>query len=157
MRQPIAAAVLTLATLTGCGSEGPNTPPGATATFSISARFVPVRCDLANCPTELPVAIAVRVMELGGIMGGYVTTMDLVMRDTASGSILGSERYDAAEIASMTLLESNQVYPRSWVEIVPHPFRVAGGEGRTRTVTVAITVTDYHGNEHRETLTMPIV
>jgi hypothetical protein len=69
MRHPI-AALLTLATLAGCGSEGPNTPPGATASFSVSARVVPVTCNLPSCPAALPVVIAVRVTASDGSIGG---------------------------------------------------------------------------------------
>jgi hypothetical protein len=85
--------------------------------------------------------------------------MDFVMRDAASGSVLESQHYDAAQIASMTLSDSNQVYPSAWLEIVAHPFahRFADGESRARTVTVAVTITDYRGNEHHETLIASVV
>jgi hypothetical protein len=156
MRHPI-ATLLILATLAGCGSEGPSTPAGATASFSVSARVVPVRCDLPSCPAALPIVIPVRVTESGGIIGGYVTMMDFVMRDAASGSVLESRHYDAAQIASMTLYESNQVYPSAWLEIVAHPFRITDGESRARTVSVAITITDYRGNEHHQTLDVSVV
>ena len=149
MRYPI-AAVLTLATLTACGSEGPNTPPGATATFSVSARAVPFRCGLPNCPDPLPVAIPVMVTESGGILGGYVTEMDFVLRDGASGNVLGSQHYDAAQIASMNLNKSNQVYPDAWLEIVAAPFRVPDSERSVRIVNVAVTIYDYRGNEHHQ-------
>ncbi len=156
MRHPI-ATVLVLATLAGCGSEGPSAPPDATASFSVSARVVPVRCDLPSCSAALPVVIPVRVTETGGIIGGYVTMMDFVMRDAASGRVLESQHYNATQIASMTLYESNQVYPSAWLEIVAHPFRITDGEGRTRTVTVATTITDYHGNvEHHQTLIVSV-
>ena len=154
MRHPV-AAVLSLATLAACGSEGPSTP-GATASFSASARVVSVRCELPNCPPPLGVAIAVRVTESGGIIGGYVTMMDFVLRDEASGRVLGSQHYDAAQIASMTQVESNQVYPSAWVEILAHPFRFTGSEQGARTVTVAISVTDYHGHEHDQTVIVSI-
>jgi hypothetical protein len=91
------------------------------------------------------------------MMGGYVTRMEFVMRDAASGNVLRSRLYEAAEITSMTLLESNQVYPSAWAEFVAHPFGVTDEERLTRTVTVAVTVTDYHGHEHHETLDVPLV
>ena len=157
MRHPI-AAVLTLATLVGCGSEGPSTPPGATATFSVSARAVPFRCTPPNCPDPLPIAIPVLVTESGGIIGGYVTGLDFVLRDEASGNVLGSQHYDAAQIAAtpMTLNESNHVYPDAWLEIVATPFRIPDSERSTRTVSVAVTIYDYRGNEHRQTLNVSL-
>src|SRR5688572_8566091 len=102
MRHPV-AALLSLATLAGCGSEGPGTPPDATASFSVSARVVLVRCDRPSCPAadSLPVVIPVRVTESGGIIGGYVTGMDFEMRDAATGSVLATRRYDAGQISSM--------------------------------------------------------
>jgi hypothetical protein len=96
------------------------------------------------------------VTESGGIMGGYVTSLNFVIRETASGNVLESHRYDAAEIASMTHLESNQVFPNASMEIVPFPFRIANGDAHTETVSVAVTVTDYHGNEHHQTLDVSI-
>jgi len=151
MRHPI-AAVLFLATLTGCGSEGPNAPEGATGSFSASARVVPVRCAFPGCVPPSAIVIPVKVTESGGILGGYVTTLYLEVRDAASGRPLDAQLYEAAEIASMTERESNHVYPNAWLEIVARPFRIAESERSTRMIFVAVTVTDYHGHEHRQTL-----
>jgi len=154
------AALLILATLWGCGSEGPTAPPDATASFSVSARVIPVRCELPNCPAagSLPIAIPVRVMESGGVIGGYVTRMDLVMRDASTGAVLGSRRYDAAEIGTMTFYGSNEVFPNAWLEVVTHPFRqgLGDGEGRARTVSIALTITDYRGHEHQRTVDVSV-
>ena len=156
MRHPIAALLL-LAPLAGCGTEGPGTPSDAAASFSASARVVPVRCNLANCPAGLSFSVAVRVTESGGSIGGYVTRMDLVLRDAATGRVLEARRYDATQIASMTGRESNQVYPNAWLEIVAlPPRRIAESESRAVTVTVAVTTFDYRGNEHHQTLTVPV-
>ena len=91
------------------------------------------------------------------MMGGYVTRLEFVMRDAASGNVLRSRHYDAAEIASLTLLASNQVYPSASAEFEAHPFGVTDEERLTRTFTVLVTITDYHGNEHHQTLDIPLV
>jgi hypothetical protein len=155
MRHPIAALLL-LAPLAGCGTEGPTAPSDAAGSFSASARVVPVRCNLANCPAGLSFAVTVRVSESGGSIGGYVTRMDLVLRDAATGRVLEARHYDATQIASMTGRESNQVYPNAWLEIVAlPPRRIAEGVSAV-TVTVAVTTFDYRGNEHQQTLTVPV-
>jgi hypothetical protein len=155
MRQLISSVVVAVS-LAACGSEGPNAPSGATASFAASARAVPVRCSLPTCPAALPIVVAVRVDETGGTIGGYVTAMHIALRDTATGSVLQTEQYEAAEIRAMTLVESNQVFPAASLEIVAHPSRFAVASGTEATVTVAITTTDYHGNAHHQTLVVPI-